>query len=68
MRVVLTNDDGIHAPGLMTLYRLVSEWAEPIVVAPEECHSSMSHCVTTKSPAFSNGNPFWLVPSERYTC
>lgn len=46
MRIVLTNDDGIHAPGLAALYRAVSELGELRVVAPFEPRSAVSHAVT----------------------
>lgn len=47
MKIILTNDDGIEAPGLEALRKVCAAWGEVIVVAPSECHSSMSHRVTT---------------------
>jgi 5'-nucleotidase len=47
MKIVLTNDDGIDAPGLAALRAVCAPWGECVVVAPHVCHSSMSHCVTT---------------------
>jgi 5'-nucleotidase len=49
MKIVLTNDDGIDAPGLAALESICAQWGETFVVAPDECHSSMSHRVTTAS-------------------
>jgi len=33
--VVLTNDDGVHAPGLAALERALAELGDVYVVAPE---------------------------------
>lgn len=52
MRLLITNDDGIHAPGIQALTRAVSRWvaADPnvrsaIVVAPSTNQSGMSSAV-----------------------
>ncbi len=50
MKFLLTNDDGIDAPGLAALYRAVEGWGERIVVAPLEPQSGCSHRVTTERP------------------
>jgi 5'-nucleotidase len=50
MKIILTNDDGIDAPGLSALRNVCAAWGEIFVVAPNECHSSMSHRVTTTEP------------------
>jgi 5'-nucleotidase len=47
MKIILTNDDGINAPGLAALQNVCAPWGDVVVVAPAECHSSMSHRVTT---------------------
>src|SRR5262245_8746938 len=50
MRLLLTNDDGIDAPGLEALYAATSRDGNPAVVAPVEAHSGCSHRVTTDGP------------------
>lgn len=45
--VVLTNDDGISAPGLLALEQACETWCSVTVVAPDRCHSSMSHRIST---------------------
>lgn len=51
MRVVLTNDDGIAAPGLAALEEAAAVLgATLVVVAPAECHSGCGHRVTTTRP------------------
>ena len=46
-RFLLTNDDGIAAPGLAALEAALPEGAESIVVAPRDERSACSHQVTT---------------------
>jgi len=48
--VLVTNDDGINAPGLRTLINIVKELARVVVVAPENSHSGMGHAVTLTQP------------------
>lgn len=50
MRVLLTNDDGIHAPGLMALYQELHEDFDVRVVAPEVEMSAVGHAITLSSP------------------
>lgn len=47
MKILLTNDDGIDAPGLELLREVVAEQAEPVVVAPDQQHSGCGHRVVT---------------------
>ena len=49
MRILLTNDDGIEAPGLAALRAAAAVLGGDIViVAPAECHSGCGHRVTTE--------------------
>jgi 5'-nucleotidase len=50
MRLLLTNDDGIDAPGLAALREAARQLGEPVVVAPTAAHSGCSHRVTTDGP------------------
>jgi 5'-nucleotidase len=50
MKLLLTNDDGIEAPGLQALYAAAARIGEPIVVAPCAHLSGCSHRVTTDGP------------------
>jgi 5'-nucleotidase len=49
MRFILTNDDGIDAPGLRALEEAARQVGEVIVVAPADAHSGCSHRVTTSA-------------------
>src|SRR3954463_4510812 len=46
MKLLLTNDDGIDAPGLEALADAARHFGEPIVVAPAGAQSGVSHAVT----------------------
>lgn len=46
MKLLLTNDDGIDAPGLDALVRAARTVGQPVVVAPAEPQSGVSHAVT----------------------
>lgn len=51
MRILLTNDDGIHAPGLEVLESIAREFSDDIwIVAPEVEQSGKSRAVTLTEP------------------
>ncbi len=51
MRILLTNDDGIHAPGLAVLERIAAALSDDVwVVAPEFDQSGLSHSLSLNDP------------------
>ena len=51
MRILVTNDDGIHAPGLETLERIARGLSEDVwVVAPAEENSGAGHSLSLAEP------------------
>ncbi len=50
MRVLLTNDDGIYAQGLMALYRELRSDFDLDIVAPESEMSAVGHAISLTSP------------------
>ncbi len=50
MNILITNDDGIRADGLIRLARTASELGRVTVIAPEEQRSAMSHKITLREP------------------
>lgn len=44
--ILVTNDDGITAPGIRTLVNLMKELGEVVVVAPDSPQSGMGHAIT----------------------
>ena len=54
MRILITNDDGINAPGLVTLHAIATELAGPggevWTVAPAFEQSGVGHCISYTHP------------------
>jgi 5'-nucleotidase len=51
MRILVTNDDGIHAPGLKVAERIARQLSDDIwVVAPETDQSGVSHSLSLNDP------------------
>lgn len=50
MKIVLSNDDGIHAPGIRTFHRAIKDLAEVQIVAPSEEQSAVGHSITIFDP------------------
>jgi 5'-nucleotidase len=51
MRILLTNDDGIHAPGLDVLEKIARQFSDDIwIVAPAEEQSGAGHSLTLSRP------------------
>ncbi|MEK9706054.1 MAG: 5'/3'-nucleotidase SurE, partial [Paracoccaceae bacterium] len=58
MRILITNDDGINAPGLKALeqiaYELAGDTGEVWVIAPTQERSGVAHCISYTSPMLIN--------------
>ena len=50
MRILISNDDGVTAPGLTALYGALADYAECVVVAPEQDKSGASSSLTLDRP------------------
>ena len=50
MRILLTNDDGIDAPGIKALWNELKDVAQIIVAAPSRQQSATSHSITVFHP------------------
>lgn len=50
MKILISNDDGIHAPGLTALAEAASEFGEVTVVAPHRERSTAGHSLTLHKP------------------
>src|SRR5271157_3256996 len=51
MRILLTNDDGVHAPGLAVLEAIANELSDDVVVvAPESDQSGVAHSLSLSDP------------------
>jgi len=54
MQILLTNDDGIFAPGLAAIYKELVKIGDVTVVAPADSRSGASHSVTFSRPLVCN--------------
>jgi 5'-nucleotidase len=61
LKILLTNDDGIHAPGLWAAARALSAVGEVAVVAPDREQSGVGASMTLHAPLFVHS-----VPAEQY--
>ena len=50
MRILLSNDDGVMAPGIRALANALREVGEVFVVAPDGERSATSHSITVHDP------------------
>ena len=50
MKILITNDDGIYAPGIKALAEALSRVADVAVVAPDRERSAVSHALTLHHP------------------
>ena len=51
--ILVTNDDGITAPGLRALIKVMKQIGEVIVVAPDSPQSGMGHAITIDNTLYS---------------
>lgn len=52
--ILVTNDDGINAPGIRTLIEVMKELGEVYVVAPDAPQSGMGHAITINDAIYCN--------------
>ncbi len=50
--ILITNDDGITAPGIRTLISIMNEIGDVIVIAPDSPQSGMGHAITLDSTIY----------------
>lgn len=48
--ILVTNDDGITAPGIRALVEVATEFGEVVVVAPDKPQSGQGHAITLNHP------------------
>ncbi len=53
MNILLVNDDGIHAEGIVRLEESLSDFCDIYVVAPETERSACSHSITLRRPVLA---------------
>jgi 5'-nucleotidase len=70
MKILLCNDDGYQAPGLVVLHEAIKDLGEVEVVAPEHNNSAKSNALTLHSPLYVHqaGNGFRYVNGTPADC
>ncbi|HEX3362316.1 MAG TPA: 5'/3'-nucleotidase SurE, partial [Solirubrobacterales bacterium] len=76
MRVLLTNDDGIAAPGLQSLRRALVALGglEVVTIAPDSNRSATARSITTREPlaveeiTFEDGNVGYATGGTPVDC
>jgi len=48
--ILVTNDDGVHSPGLACLAEAAAEFHKTVIVAPDRNRSAIGHALTLESP------------------
>ena len=57
MKILISNDDGYQAPGIVALYEALKAVADVDVVAPEHNNSAKSNALTLHSPLYVHTAP-----------
>ena len=52
--ILVTNDDGITAPGLRALIEVMNELGDVFVVAPDSPQSGTGHAITSNATIYCN--------------
>lgn len=65
--ILITNDDGFTAPGIMALVEAVSEFGELMIVAPDSPQSGMGHAITINNPLRIHSTHYF-DKHEAYNC
>lgn len=48
--ILVTNDDGVHAPGILALFNAMKELGDAYIVAPDRERSAVGHALTLHRP------------------
>ncbi|TCK67406.1 5'-nucleotidase /3'-nucleotidase /exopolyphosphatase [Winogradskyella wandonensis] len=66
--ILVTNDDGITAPGLRTLIHVMNSIGDVVVVAPDSPQSAMGHAITINSTLHVEKVTIDDGPQTEYSC
>ena len=66
--ILVTNDDGITAPGIRTLIALMQEIGDVVVVAPDKPQSAMGHAITINNVLHLNKISAANAVVQEYSC
>ncbi|MFL9843074.1 5'/3'-nucleotidase SurE [Flavobacterium rhizosphaerae] len=66
--ILVTNDDGITAPGIMALISVMKELGDVVVVAPDSPQSATGHAITINNTLFINKVQIDEAVKTAYSC
>ncbi|NRA94446.1 MAG: 5'/3'-nucleotidase SurE [Psychroserpens sp.] len=66
--ILVTNDDGITAPGIRTLIEVMNTIGDVVVVAPDSPQSGMGHAITVNSTLYVEKIKIDDGPQVEYSC
>jgi 5'-nucleotidase len=66
--ILVTNDDGITAPGLLALIAVMTELGNVVVVAPDKPQSAMGHAITINNTLYLNKISEENANITQYSC
>ena len=66
--ILVTNDDGISAPGIRSLVEAVRDFGKVVVVAPDKPQSGMGHAITIGNPLRLHPMPQAFEGVEAWQC
>lgn len=66
--ILVTNDDGITAPGIRALIKVLNEIGDVVVVAPDSPQSAMGHAITINSTLYVSAVNIDEGKQIEYTC
>ena len=66
--ILVTNDDGITAPGVRSLIRMMNKIGDVVVVAPDSLQSGMGHATTVNNVLYCNPITIDEGPQIEYNC
>ena len=73
-QILVTNDDGYNAPGILKLIEIMKDLGDVTVVAPEDPMSGTGHAITVRSPlrlmkrSQDNGYALWSCKGTPVDC
>lgn len=66
--ILVTNDDGISAPGIRALIQVMKQIGDVVVVAPDSPQSATGHAITINNTLFINKVNIDPEVDEEYSC
>lgn len=67
-KILITNDDGIAAPGIKALTEVMHELGDIYIIAPDSAQSGMGHAITINSTLELKHIPGFLGTQNAYSC